>query len=284
MDPYSSSSPSHRHHHHHRAALTFIPPPLSTAINGSNGRFLSPLLSTPFDPDDEHLNSCSAEEESDEACGGGVLAFGHHTPGLPHHGLFPFAGVHHPYALHNSSGIINPRPHNGFLGGSTGVNYGYGDAVNVATPCGGGSSMFYLSRSALAMAPPPRPSQVGVRDIRCSNNSGAEPPIQAVLGSVPVLQGKAAAKRLRLFGVNMDCPISDSGDDDLDCEVLSSSSISHAMPIGAQPSANSSRSSGQNPHLQLRLYNGMPLLSKSNDDSSSSTSMPLDLDINLRRT
>ncbi|KAK4771472.1 hypothetical protein SAY87_032004 [Trapa incisa] len=409
MDPYSSSSPSHRHHHHHRAALTFIPPPLSTAINGSNGRFLSPLLSTPFDPDDEHLNSCSAEEESDEACGGGVLAFGvgsgsgssstaeiekehmfdkvvtpsdvgklnrlvipkqhaekyfpldssanekglllnfedrngkpwrfrysywnssqsyvmtkgwsrfvkekkldagdivsfqrgvgetakdrlfidsrrrldrqHHTPGLPHHGLFPFAGVHHPYALHNSSGIINPRPHNGFLGGSTGVNYGYGDAVNVATPCGGGSSMFYLSRSALAMAPPPRPSQVGVRDIRCSNNSGAEPPIQAVLGSVPVLQGKAAAKRLRLFGVNMDCPISDSGDDDLDCEVLSSSSISHAMPIGAQPSANSSRSSGQNPHLQLRLYNGMPLLSKSNDDSSSSTSMPLDLDINLR--
>lgn len=31
---------------------------------------------------------------------------------------------------------------------------------------------------------------------------------QMVYESVPVVQGKAAAKRLRLFGVNMDCPIS----------------------------------------------------------------------------
>uniref|UniRef100_A0A803L5E6 TF-B3 domain-containing protein n=1 Tax=Chenopodium quinoa TaxID=63459 RepID=A0A803L5E6_CHEQI len=34
---------------------------------------------------------------------------------------------------------------------------------------------------------------------------GVEP---MVYESVPVVQGKAAAKRLRLFGVNMDCPIS----------------------------------------------------------------------------
>lgn len=39
--------------------------------------------------------------------------------------------------------------------------------------------------------------------------------------SVPIVQGKAAAKRLRLFGVNMDCLISDS---DESCEIMSSSS------------------------------------------------------------
>ncbi|XP_042007290.1 B3 domain-containing protein Os03g0120900-like [Salvia splendens] len=35
---------------------------------------------------------------------------------------------------------------------------------------------------------------------------------EMVFESVPVVQGKAAAKRLRLFGVNMDCPISESDD------------------------------------------------------------------------
>lgn len=36
---------------------------------------------------------------------------------------------------------------------------------------------------------------------------GVDPSTRAVFESVPVIEGKAAAKRLRLFGVNMDCPI-----------------------------------------------------------------------------
>ncbi|KAK4795760.1 hypothetical protein SAY86_028086 [Trapa natans] len=401
MDPYSYSSSFHSHHH--TAALTSIPPPLNSSTNDSNALSVSPLLSTLFDHDDDHLNSRSAEEESGAGLptfwsGGGsgsfyvaeiekehmfdkvvtpsdvgklnrlvipkqhaekyfpldssanekelllnfedingrpwrfrysywnssqsyvmtkgwsrfvkekkldagdIVSFQRgvgetgkdrlfidsrrrldrycHPPGLAHNGLFPSTGVPHPYTLQHSTGIIDPRTRTSFFGGSTGVNYG--DVVNVATPCRGGSSLFYLSRSGLAMAPPPTPSQMGVQEIGGGNNIGAKPSIQIDLGSVPVVQRKAAGKRLRLFGVNMDCPISDSGEDHQDCEVLSSTWISHAMTVGAQPSA-SSRSLAQNPQLRSRLYNGMPLMSKSKDDSSSSSSsMPLDLDINLR--
>ncbi|KAE8710719.1 B3 domain-containing transcription factor NGA2 [Hibiscus syriacus] len=65
-----------------------------------------------------------------------------------------------------------------------------------------------------------------------------------VFDSVPVVQGKAAGpKRLRLFGVNMECPISESDE----CEMLSTTTIAH-----------STASSSQHP-LQLRLYNDTPL-------------------------
>ncbi|KAM3271146.1 B3 domain-containing protein [Capsicum chacoense] len=42
----------------------------------------------------------------------------------------------------------------------------------------------------------------------CSTNSSVVEP--RVFNSVPVVQGKVAAKRLRLFGVNMDCPMDHS--------------------------------------------------------------------------
>uniref|UniRef100_A0A803LWU7 TF-B3 domain-containing protein n=1 Tax=Chenopodium quinoa TaxID=63459 RepID=A0A803LWU7_CHEQI len=84
---------------------------------------------------------------------------------------------------------------------------------------------------------------------------GVEP---MVYESVPVVQGKAAAKRLRLFGVNMDCPISHQ---------------THDFDIFQQ----------QHHHLlplQLRSFYGgagaSPVKGKS---STSSSSMSLDLDI-----
>ncbi|KAG6396862.1 hypothetical protein SASPL_143019 [Salvia splendens] len=52
-----------------------------------------------------------------------------------------------------------------------------------------------------------------------------------VFESVPVVQGKAAAKRLRLFGVNMDCPISDSDE----CDILSSSAAHLASSPSLRP-------------------------------------------------
>lgn len=60
-----------------------------------------------------------------------------------------------------------------------------------------------------------------------------------VFDSVPVVHGKAAAKRLRLFGVNMDCPISNSEEHETLTHLSSSSSSSQHS-------------------LQLRLYNGTP--------------------------
>jgi hypothetical protein len=58
-----------------------------------------------------------------------------------------------------------------------------------------------------------------------------------VFESVPVVQGKVAAKRLRLFGVNMECPISETDE----CDILSSTTIAHTSISMAsqQPSPQS---------------------------------------------
>ncbi|KAK6146533.1 hypothetical protein DH2020_020402 [Rehmannia glutinosa] len=67
---------------------------------------------------------------------------------------------------------------------------------------------------------------------------------QMVFESVPVVQGKAAAKRLRLFGVNMDCPISDESADECD-HILSSTTLPtmhpHPPPFDHSPSSSSLR-------------------------------------------
>lgn len=90
-----------------------------------------------------------------------------------------------------------------------------------------------------------------------------------VFDSVPVVQGKVAAKRLRLFGVNMECPISES--DHSECENPYASLPSHHH----SSSSSSSNSSIKVNPLQLRLYNGgaMPITSKGKASSS------FDLDI-----
>lgn len=127
----------------------------------------------------------------------------------------------------------------------------YGNAVNNGVPRGAIGSFYYLGSGvaqAAALAPMEWQQQRG--------GGGVEEPI--VFESVPVVQGKAAAKRLRLFGVNMDCPITESDD----CEIISSTAIASVQPAAA-------------PLHTLRLYNGTPLPHQSGKCSSSS----LDLDI-----
>lgn len=150
-----------------------------------------------------------------------------------------------------------------------------------------------------ALPPPPPPSQPSV-----------------VFESVPVVHGKAAAKRLRLFGVNMDCPISDDEDDqdydpssELSPTMASASSATNQIPMGnyhhdqftphhnhhqhqhPPPHSSSSSSSSTIPYLQLRpygedtQYHQTTMMSSSSTDAynksnkSSSSHMSLDLDI-----
>ncbi|KAE8055018.1 hypothetical protein FH972_011888 [Carpinus fangiana] len=104
---------------------------------------------------------------------------------------------------------------------------------------------------------------------------GVEPPV--VFESVPVVQGKVAAKRLRLFGVNMDCPISESDACDV---ILSSTSIApHATMAALQPSQVLSSPTGQS-GLQLRPYNGTPMPTVPTDLlNKGKASMSLDFNI-----
>ncbi|XP_042009775.1 B3 domain-containing protein Os03g0120900-like [Salvia splendens] len=102
---------------------------------------------------------------------------------LPHHHHFSF---HH----HRWSPLFIPPPpppprvlHHHYH-----HPMGYGSVVN-GSPCPPGSIVYLRGGVAASQ---------GQREM--------------VFESVPVVQGKAAAKRLRLFGVNMDCPISDSDD------------------------------------------------------------------------
>ncbi|XWS48706.1 hypothetical protein CRYUN_Cryun13aG0099400 [Craigia yunnanensis] len=121
---------------------------------------------------------------------------------------------------------------------------GYPTGSNVVNPGGTMGSVFYL-RSAVAAAAP----SMGMGMMEWQQQGGVVEPI--VFDSVPVVQGKAAAKRLRLFGVNMECPISESDDS----EMLSTTTIANAT-LASQPPQLSL--SSQHP-LQLRLYNGTPL-------------------------
>ncbi|KAL4342537.1 hypothetical protein GQ457_08G034120 [Hibiscus cannabinus] len=99
---------------------------------------------------------------------------------------------------------------------------GYPHGSNVMNPGDQMGSFFYL-KPAVA----PAASQMGMGLIQ------RQQPL--VFDSVPVVQGKAAPKRLRLFGVNMESPVSESDE----CEMLSTTTIAHHP-------------------LQLRLYNGTP--------------------------
>ncbi|KAL6986538.1 hypothetical protein U1Q18_019896 [Sarracenia purpurea var. burkii] len=142
------------------------------------------------------------------------------------------------------------QPHSRSYGYSYGYGsggpYPYGYNSNVVNPCS--SSLIYL-RSAAAVAPQHAGMvqvQSGVSSGTGGNGAGGgiEP---IVFESVPVVHGKVAAKRLRLFGVNMDCPISESDES-----------------------------------LQLRLYNGSPLPAMQSDlldNGKASTKSSFDLGI-----
>ncbi|KAJ8555948.1 hypothetical protein K7X08_013444 [Anisodus acutangulus] len=131
-------------------------------------------------------------------------------------------------------------------------NFNNSTTVVNGNPCPSGSLVYFRSRSA-------------AQQQRGSTSVGriVEP---LVFDSVPVVQGKAAAKRLRLFGVNMDCPISDS---DESCEMSSSSSL--PTPI------NYSQFLPSIPSLQFRNYDVNP--QDTQEESKPSMSLDLDLDI-----
>ncbi|KAK4794164.1 hypothetical protein SAY86_012158 [Trapa natans] len=170
----------------------------------------------------------------------------HHSAAVvPHHGHFTARWG-------SGSGSTSATPCEGYYLGRSGVNYGYGNVVNVS-PCGGGS-MFYLGRSSRTVMP--MQVQVGVREGHGGGSSGPElQPVPVVFNSVPVVQGKAAAKRLRLFGVNMDCPIDDPPDPLTHGRLIGSSTHlpppPHLQPHHQlQPIAPPYYLQAQNPHLQ----------------------------------
>lgn len=169
-------------------------------------------------------------------------------PHLPHHQFsFNRSNIHpwNPLFLQSqpapssrttphSSNLMLQQPSSYRYGGGPYHNIGTGSVVNVNQAAGGSGSVIYFrsaagggggtgiphqqqqlqvdmmhQRSGVGIgigmdppAPPPPPQQ-------------QQPPSAGVVfESVPVVHGKAAAKRLRLFGVNMDCPISDEAADD----------------------------------------------------------------------
>ncbi|CAH9116936.1 unnamed protein product [Cuscuta epithymum] len=75
-----------------------------------------------------------------------------------------------------------------------------GEVVVNGNPCSGISSSGIYFRPIITAG---NQQEMVQRIGTCGGGGGV------VFESVPVVQGKAAAKRLRLFGVNMDCPISD---------------------------------------------------------------------------
>ncbi|KAL9678113.1 hypothetical protein QQ045_015952 [Rhodiola kirilowii] len=124
------------------------------------------------------------------------------------------------------------------------------------------------------------PDQIGMVRGREGGGSGIGERIPVVFDSVPVVQaGKkvvaAAAKRLRLFGVNMDCPISSDTSTSADeFEILAASS-SAITPVNSPTAYLNQYPSSSTLFLpsSTRLYNSTPVSNKGK------TSMSLDLDI-----
>ncbi|KAF3434161.1 hypothetical protein FNV43_RR25264 [Rhamnella rubrinervis] len=159
-----------------------------------------------------------------------------------------------------------PPPNYGHVYRNTNGSYGFGNVVNPV--CSG--PVYYL-RSGV----PVQEELVSVQP----------QPMPMVFESVPVVHGQVAAKRLRLFGVNMECPISESSDEQCDVVLSSSTVPPHGNATIAatheQPrQVVSSPSHSQPPH-QLRLYNGTPLPVPTIDFfNKGNASMPtLDFDI-----
>ncbi|XP_059276462.1 B3 domain-containing protein Os03g0120900-like [Lycium ferocissimum] len=148
--------------------------------------------------------------------------------------------------------------------GNTTPNYYYDSTCNFnnsttvvnGNPCPS-ASVVYL-RSGLAQQQRGTSSSTSVGGI-------VEP---VVFDSVPIVQGKAAAKRLRLFGVNMDCPISDSDDS---CEMSSSSSLPATPTYSHLPQFL--------PSIPRTFNNYDVIPAATQEESKASMSLDLDLDI-----
>ncbi|CAK7357503.1 unnamed protein product [Dovyalis caffra] len=183
--------------------------------------------------------------------------------------------------------LSNPNRNAYYDSRGSSYGYGFGNYNNVVNPCSSSGPVFYMRSSAGATAVAPAPQQVGMGMVQWQLGGGGvvEP---MVYESVPVVQGKAAAKRLRLFGVNMDCPITDQSDDYDHKFSSTAAALPHNATIALQPTPQLASQSLQHPLHQLRLYRGTPLPAMppsttqflhKGKSSSSSSSMSLDLDI-----
>nr|AHJ58870.1 NGATHAb [Nicotiana benthamiana] len=141
-----------------------------------------------------------------------------------------------------------------------------------ANPCAGGSGNYVRSGATASQLLSQHELEIMQMQRGCNSVSGSSGGEPMVFNSVPVVQGKVAAKRLRLFGVNMDCPMDHS-------DLFSSSTIpttySHA------PHFSSSSSTSSTPLVQLRKFNSQLEAVPSDEESSEKgkASMSLDLDI-----
>ncbi|XP_019170329.1 PREDICTED: B3 domain-containing protein Os03g0120900-like [Ipomoea nil] len=200
---------------------------------------------------------------------------------LPHHLPFQRSILHYPSAAappwnhhhHHHQAVLSPPPP------PYGYTYGFGSTHHNSVIFNGGGGGG-ASGSAVVVNGNPCSSGIYLRPMSAAHQQeimqrrggGA-----MVFESVPVVQGKAAAKRLRLFGVNMDCPISDSDD----CDILSSSSSA-----ATATASNSAASPTTIPtSLQLRpcgydtTQELLELAASDKPNKSSSSSMSLDFDI-----
>lgn len=182
---------------------------------------------------------------------------------------------HHQYPYRNSYVASG--------GGGGGNSYAFGGHIPSAGP------VIYLRSSAPAAAPQEEQPGGMVVQRGGGGGGGAE---QKVFDSVPVVHGKpaAAGKRLRLFGVNMECPAEESESEESSCdhhpELLSSnatmaavSSLHHHLQQPLRLSSSSSSSPNSQP--PLRLYNGTPIPGISTVDflNKGKASMTLNFDI-----
>lgn len=200
----------------------------------------------------------------------------------------------------HSNLMLQPSSYRYGAGGGPYHNIGTGSVVNVNQGGSGSGSVIYFrsgqqqnvdmmqmhQRIGVGMDPPALPPP-------------PPPPQDVVFESVPVVHGKAAAKRLRLFGVNMDCPISDDDDQDYDpASELSPTTASATNSISYNhtnyhhehypPHHHAPQSSSTIPYLQLRPYGGETQFHQTTTSStdpfnkvskSSASHMSLDLDI-----
>ncbi|KAH7578133.1 hypothetical protein ACOSP7_000708 [Xanthoceras sorbifolium] len=104
------------------------------------------------------------------------------------------------YSLPQSHVSINPRSYEQLQSLNYGHVYPYNHQHQQMLSFGNAPStqQYYLRSSS---------SSSGTSQLIGAVQEGGNVPL--VIDSVPVVHGKAAGKRLRLFGVNMDCPIQD---------------------------------------------------------------------------
>ncbi|XP_021767951.1 B3 domain-containing protein Os02g0683500-like [Chenopodium quinoa] len=314
-----SVSQYHHHHHNHRNVVP------AAAWTGTSPTFVLRSHQHPYPHPHPHPYSqpYPYPPQGGGGGGGGGVVWDHQGSSTTHLSNMSLMNVipsqSHPFRRGNNTSTS---------GGVGGYGFGFGNVVNPQYPVTG--SLIFL-RSSSSVAPTLGASSSSTSSVPQNvedhqhqhqvqqggggsvmqvqrEEGGVEP---MVYESVPVVQGKAAAKRLRLFGVNMDCPISHQTHDFdiLSSSLASSSTPNHPSPhhhyllqqqeqqqqhntntttaISMGPPSSSSSSSfssspSQHHHhllpLQLRsFYSGAsPVKGKS---STSSSSMSLDLDI-----